>query len=191
MRKFVLLLLAVSLSVSLFGVLWAEEEEQNIPVRTGADDYVKSMDLFRDNPGMKKHFSTRKKSSEKPSAKNSEQAKTSPSSEGWHPKAKYRVTEWIRLSDESYRLVIEARDGHKERPVEGKSDRGITLKKPIQFTVPDWVTQVHVDKKLNYEILDNGELRELDFGEGNGFRIAYPGDNVLLMNGDGLTTWVR
>ena len=36
---------------------------------------------------------------------------------------------------------------------------------PIQFTIPEWVTQIYVDEKANYEILDDSTLRELDYFE--------------------------
>ena len=183
MKKYALLL-AVIMAVSLCGVLWTDDNDDH-PVPSWVNDHIKSIDFFRStdhfprDPNPKKLRKTHDGRGQK--------------SEGWHPKAKYRVTKWIRVNDSSYKLIIEAKDGSKVKDVNGRSNEGITLRKPIQFMVPDWVTVVHVDEKVNYKILDNGELKELELcKEGNStFRIAYPGDNVLLVNGDGLTTWVR
>ena len=184
MKKFAVMLAAVVVAVSLCGVLWADDDD-NHPVKTWTDDYIPNMDLFG---GSTKPEPSKPKPSE---------PKTPKPEQKLHPKASYVITKWS-YSGDSYTLEISSKSGRKERNINGKSGKGITLRMPIQFTIPEWVTQIHVDEKANYEILDDGTLRELDYFEetdSNGkvhkFRKAYPGDKVLLVNGDGLTLWIR
>ncbi len=191
MKKFVVMLAAVVLAVSFCSVLCADEaEDENKPVPTWVDNHVKSMDLFSGGTKPQTHKKTTPRKKPQPQ----KQAKKI---DGMHSEAKYVITKWSHNGD-NYTLEVFDKSGRQEKDVHGRAGNTCILRMPIQFTIPDWVTQIHVDPKPNYEILDDGTLEELDYFEetdANGvvhkFRKAYSGDKVLLVNGDGLTLWIR
>ena len=118
----------------------------------------------------------------------------------WHPQAKYRVKRW-NLSNRT--VEIEAKDGSKIPPARGVkmgvNGIKISLRVPIEFTVPDDVEVIHMDIKdgYNYKILDDGSLGKLDTFEGQDEhgtthkgRAAYPGDRVLMVKSGAMTVWL-
>ena len=197
MKKFAFVVMSIVMVVSLCCALWADDEDEH-PIPSPIDPLLKSGTIGRSIEGGNGNIiQPLEDREEAPSPEHdSTEDRTSSTSQGWCSDAQYRITKWSNKGD-TLTLEVESKNGEEAAPVTGvkgklENERKVNLRgqMPIQFTVPNWVEVVHLwkDKGYNYKITKDGKLKALPV-KGNG-RMAYPGDTVLVKNGDTMTVWL-